>query len=127
LNTVLKYGLLFTFLIATLFYNLRFTYLVSFYTFNNQSFTELYCENQDKPEMECNGKCAITKASKDINQEKNDLTLNSFQKEITFYVDFSMPVENFSVKTTHFPNYRYLNDYSFLFTSQIAHPPMGTS
>jgi len=112
---------------ATLFYSLRFTYLVSFYTLNNQSFTELFCENQNKPEMECNGKCAITKASKEINQEKNDVILNSFQKEITFYVDFSMSEENFSVKTTNFTTIRYINDYSFLFTRQIAHPPMRIS
>jgi hypothetical protein len=77
--------------------------------------------------MECNGKCAITKASNEINQEKNDLTLNSFQKEITFYIDFKIPEENYTLKTTPLPTFWYVNGYSFLFTRQIAHPPMMIS
>lgn len=112
---------------ATLFHNVRFTYLVSFYTLSNESFTELFCENKDKPELKCNGKCSITKAGKDLNKEKNDLTLNSFQKEITFYVHFLVSENSFDLPGTYLSNFEYLNTYSFLFTKQITYPPMGIS
>ncbi|WP_424492380.1 hypothetical protein [Salinimicrobium sp. GXAS 041] len=127
MKILFKYILLVTFLLGTLFYNIRFTYLVSFYTLNNESFTELFCENQDKPEMQCNGKCAITKASQDLNQEKNDLVLNSFQKEITFFVQVNLPEKIFITNKNGTSQYRYLNEYSFLFIPYISHPPIRIS
>ncbi len=124
MKAFLKYSLLFIFLMATLFHNVRFTYLVSFYTLNNESFTELFCENKDKPELECNGKCSLTKAGIALDKEKNDLTLNSFQKEIIFYVNFMGSENSFVLSETYLSNFEYLNTYSFLFTKQITHPPM---
>ncbi|MHA6696587.1 hypothetical protein [Chryseobacterium sp. A321] len=33
----------------------------------NRSFYELHCMNQDRPELECHGKCELTKASENSN------------------------------------------------------------
>ena len=112
---------------ATLFHNIRFTYLVSFYTLNNESFTELFCENLDKPELECNGKCTITKAVQDLDKEKNELTLNSFQTEIVYYITSLDLEEDFQVHSSYPSGFGYLNQYSFLFSAVIAHPPLRTS
>ncbi|SFN98678.1 hypothetical protein SAMN05660413_03336 [Salegentibacter flavus] len=127
MKVTLNYSLLYIFLMATLFHSVRFTFLVSFYTLNNESFTELFCENKDKPELECNGKCSITKAGKDLNQEKDNQALNSFQKEITLYVNFLVSENSFDLPETCLPNFQYLNFYSFLFAEQITPPPMGIS
>jgi len=35
--------------------------MVVFYSVDNQNFTEAFCENKDKPEMKCNGKCQMSK------------------------------------------------------------------
>jgi hypothetical protein len=127
LKAIFKYCLLLSFLMATLFHNIRFTYLVSFYTLNNESFTELFCENIDKPKLECNGQCTLTAASEDLNKENNELTLNSFQQEITYYVTSFNFTADLPVQTGYESNYSYLNKYAFLFTSIITHPPIGIS
>ena len=99
---------------ATLFHNVRFTYLVSFYTLNNESFTELFCENKDKPELECNVKCSLTKAGIALDNAKNDLTLNSFQNEIIFYVNFMSSEKSFVMSDIYLTNFESLNTFSFL-------------
>lgn len=77
--------------------------------------------------MECNGKCSITKASEDVNKERNDLALNSFQQKITFYIYTLVPEDEVPLFKTSFSNFEYLNKYTFLFTHKIVHPPMRVS
>ncbi|HSP83633.1 MAG TPA: hypothetical protein VLN72_07865 [Gillisia sp.] len=113
------------FLIASLFYNIRFSYLVVFYAVNNQSFTELYCENKDKPELECNGQCEITKAYAQTNSEANPMALENFQRDITFFYQISAVNELIIPEVDFVPFFSYLNQYSFLFSSPIPHPPAG--
>ncbi|MCM4159697.1 hypothetical protein FHG64_15200 [Antarcticibacterium flavum] len=127
MKAIFKYGLLFIFLIATLFHNIRFTYLVSFYTLNNESFTELFCQNKDKPELECNGQCTIIKAGEDLNKEKNELALLSFQQEITYYISVFYPLDETTLIVPLPQHFYYQNKYNFLFSQKIVHPPIALS
>lgn len=44
------------------------------------------CENREKPEMECNGKCHLKKElAKEEKKEKKDAKLN-YKEQITYYI-----------------------------------------
>ena len=96
-----------------------------FHAVNNQSFTELYCENKDKPELECNGQCEITKAYAQTNSEANPMALENFQRDITFFYQISAVDEPTIAEVDFVPVFSYLNQYSFLFSRPIPHPPAG--
>lgn len=97
LKFLLKYGFLVSFLFSTLFYNVRFSFLVLFYNVDNQSFTEAFCENIDKPELECNGSCAITDAKNDLDdpqgrgEVRETAEIRFFVSSIAQFLPYSTP------------------------------------
>ena len=58
--------ILFSYLLSTLIlYNsLRVTFTYAYYELDPVGFIEKLCENKDKPELQCNGKCHLKKVSK---------------------------------------------------------------
>jgi len=61
------------------------TWVLNQYLFDNADFTEKFCENKTKPELKCNGSCAMKKVLQiDINTEEN----NSPEKERVEKQDF---------------------------------------
>lgn len=47
------------------------TWVLNQYLFNNADFTEKFCENKAKPELKCNGSCAMKKVLQiDTNTEE---------------------------------------------------------
>ena len=67
------------------------TYLLSqnmiiiVYLIDVQTYTELYCENTDKPEMECNGKCHLSKELAKGQQEKQDSERTQILSGVSLY------------------------------------------
>ncbi|PKR79931.1 hypothetical protein CW751_12675 [Brumimicrobium salinarum] len=49
-----------------------------------ERFTELYCENKDKPEMECNGKCHLADQLAENEEQKQNKELQT-PTEILLY------------------------------------------
>ncbi|HZJ37168.1 MAG TPA: hypothetical protein VFD29_11150 [Gillisia sp.] len=128
MSALLKYGLLLLFLFSTLFYNIRYSYMVVFYSIDNQSFTETFCENKDKPELKCNGKCQMSKlAEQDPSNDKNPNYLENLQREITLFISLPASEEFIAFQNTRLPIFLYQNQYSFLFSGQIPHPPAKIS
>ncbi len=48
-----------------------FSWNVNFYL-NQKTLAKTFCENKDKPEMKCNGKCYLAKKLKQIAQEEQE-------------------------------------------------------
>lgn len=97
-----------------------------FYTFNNESFTELFCENIERPELECNGQCSITAASEDATGG-DKIALERFQQEIQLYYEFLIAGEIPSAINLQEINDIYGNKYTYLFTQNFLHPPAFSS
>lgn len=122
MKVLLQYGFLVTFLFSTLFYNVRFSYLVFFYSVDNKSFTEAFCENKDKPELHCNGSCHLKDVQKDLKKNKGSKE-SRIDKEITFFLQ---PICEFKVKTRCLTSYVVLpfnNDYLFFKSGPDSPPP----
>ena len=97
--------------------------MISFYLVDNSSFTELFCVNQDKPEMECNGKCELSKLNEDSTTKEKPSQLDFLQRQVVLFIN---PVENLSVfQFTDEPEtaIAYLNNYEYQHAQRITHPP----
>lgn len=99
------------------------------YIVNYDFIVNVLCENIDKPEMQCNGKCHLTKelAKEAGADDKNPLNSKNSKNEVPQYVisenikeyTFASEIEISSTEDIGYkPN---LN--SSLFTSKILHPP----
>jgi hypothetical protein len=91
LKTLIKYTLLIIFVFTTLLYNIRFSYFLYQYHFNNKVFIENYCVNKDKPSLKCNGKCELVKIAKEghkqeqPNKKISDLEILFFMHDKTLF------------------------------------------
>ena len=102
----------------------KVTLTYAYYKLDPIGFIEVLCENKDKPELACNGKCHLTKVSKSQDKEQNTPESIVDFRELTLYhnsfVEFIFPSKPFTKK--HNPKF-YQNLYSFSNTNDCFHPP----
>ena len=112
------------FLSVLILYNsLRVSITYIYYNVDTIGFIEALCENKDKPELACNGKCHLKKITKTNNEENNQpIELIDF-KDILIYnqKDYSYQISN--TKLLKKSNFYYLNLYSFKLLGSHFHPP----
>lgn len=99
------------------------------YVVNYEYISKELCENKAKPELQCNGKCHLMKelakaseAEKPLSSNKKDTSKNEI--EVVFYQDI-VPTQ---LPFIHVPAHslvanNYSNQYTFLNSSTIFHPP----
>ncbi len=112
------------FLAATmLFSSIRISLTYAHYYLDPIGFIEKLCENQDKPEMECNGKCHINKVISEAagNSEAPMETLE-LKEVILFLNDVSYHISKPDVRKD-FPSGYYSNLYKSKIGLKIDHPP----
>lgn len=92
---------------------------------NKEYIMEFLCINRDKPELECEGKCQLTKKLKDQHDTDKQANERGQKQE----VQVNLYCQNLPVFTTYFPVaiVSFLSAYSFSHTSvayhSIFHPP----
>ncbi len=98
----------------------------SIYEYDKTLFISLFCENKNRSQLKCNGKCYLAKMQKE--QDKKDAAdlLKQFQTEIVYY-NSALPVYHLSDAPSFCakeePIAYYNKRYSFLFTSHPVKPP----
>lgn len=111
------------FVLLISFNSIKSGVIIGFYLADTPSFVELFCVNQDKPEMKCNGKCELSKLAQQNSSNEKPTYLDFLQKEVVVY--FSAPSKH-TFKTKTFQSLIsgvYQNNYQFLFVQEISHPP----
>lgn len=99
------------------------------YVVNYEYIVNVLCENKDKPEMECNGKCHLSQelAKEAGADEKNPYNSKTSKTEIPqFIISENIIAYSFASESelVSFKNIGYKpNLNSSLFTSKILHPP----
>lgn len=95
----------------------------AYYNIDPIGFIEALCENKDKPELECNGKCQLKMVSQSVGDEKKPTQIVNFDKILLFIPE----AYNYNLNTTFFINKNqpvsYLNLYAFSGSSRCFHPP----
>ena len=123
----MKIGVYFFSLILTaliLINSTRASLNYAYYNLDPVGFIEALCENQDKPELQCNGKCHLKKVAE--SQDKNQNTPVSIIdfKELILYpipsIDFVLSKKFYEKKQLALA---YQNLYSFHNSNDCFHPP----
>jgi len=98
------------------------------YAVNYEYISEKLCENKDKPQLLCNGKCYLVKEMAKTSEntpKQSNLKISSgftdaFVADQIFKFDFS--TEYFTEKDKPSPFYKSF--YHFLVGSDVFHPPL---
>lgn len=99
------------------------------YALNYDYIVNELCENRDEPEMQCNGKCYLTKqlAKESSGKEENPFSNRTGKTEIPQILIFERITEfvfNLKCDSDSVEGIAYnANLYNTLFTSKILHPP----
>lgn len=107
-----------------LFNSTRASLTYAYYTLDPIGFIEILCENQDQPELECNGKCQLKKVAKSQNQEqKTPESIVDFKELILFSNTINSIVLNEETDLKKQKITTYQNLYSFSNIDTCFHPP----
>jgi len=106
-----------------LFNSLRISLNYAYYELDPIGFIEKLCENKDKPELQCNGKCHLKKVTESSSKESKKPTRLIDFKEILLYTE--KPFEysfnkTFNQKTI---SSEYINLYTNIGLQTCFHPP----
>ncbi|MDM1408562.1 MULTISPECIES: hypothetical protein [Myroides] len=121
----MKKAALYIFLFTLVFRTFYAQFHYAFYLLDTERYIELFCENQEKPELHCNGKCSLNKASKEASetQEKIPEQISSIS-----FPDF-IPTEKFTlefIKIKRLQKNKIIakqSFYSFLYLDKCKYPP----
>jgi len=96
----------------------------AYYKIDPVGFIERLCENTDKPELKCNGKCQLKKVAEtnNTNDKKSATNIIDF-KEILLYKESTNNYNIVKNLKKVYQNYRYQNLYTYLKFSDYFHPP----
>ena len=127
----LKYFISLLLIVSMFSQSLIFSYLIVAYATDNKAFTEKYCQNIAKPELECNGKCHLkSELAKTLDDGESKSTEQrqkiTFQSETLFFeaVSTFQFQQNFRLLDKNI-NASYINLHFNLYTNTSFHPPQN--
>ena len=93
------------------------------YAINYDYIAKVLCINKDKPELKCNGKCQLMKQLEQ--QEEEDFkSLRIAMEEYPIGFVSVLKIDKHNRTTTTLKNkFSYTNNYSYLRTHSVFHPP----
>ena len=107
-----------------LFNSTRVSLTYAYYELDPIGFIEALCVNQDKPELECNGKCHLKKVGQSQDKEQNTPeSIIDFKELILFSDTIKSIVFNQDEYIKKQSPTSYQNLYSFNTTDDCFHPP----
>ncbi len=98
------------------------------YEYNQEVFVRLFCENQDKPELHCNGQCFLKDS---IDQAKQDQNTNNNEQEIKLTWSQFCPQNEEITHFSHQGNDLYtfspylVQAHLLLLPTGVFHPPQA--
>lgn len=95
------------------------------YELNKEYIVKNLCENREKPQLQCEGKCHLAKSVKAASQDTQQNGLNLKAKSLSYeFLDATLTLPTPSPQATTVPSYGLLlvGSYSHYAVS-ILHPP----
>lgn len=106
-----------------LFSSLRVSLNYAYYELDPVGFIEKLCENKDKPELQCNGKCHLKKVAESSTENQQEPAKSTTLKEITLFVVNKFEYSVSEIIKTETKIFKYKNLYAFSSIHQIDRPP----
>ena len=95
----------------------------AYYEMDPIGFIENLCENIDKPELQCNGKCYLMKVAKSSTSDNKNIPNIINFKDILLYKENVIKYVFANNLEVVFQNYNYQNFYNYQNLSDCFHPP----
>lgn len=104
--------------------SLRVSVVYGWYVLDVKSFAEQLCENKEKPQLQCNGKCYLTKISKETTKDSDNGKLPQIEWEQLLFCKTDLFIK-YDIFLTNFiyNNFGYSDSYCQDFFYSIFHPP----
>jgi hypothetical protein len=103
--------------------SLRLLAVYGWYILDIDSFIEQLCENKDKPQLECNGNCYLSKVTTESSNQKDNQTLVVEWEQLVFYqVENCLEIKCL-ILFRAINNYSYSSHYKEGLIQSIFHPP----
>lgn len=104
--------------------NLRFSSMYVYYSLNTEGFIEQLCENKNRPELNCDGKCMLAKMLQaQTDGDERPMPIIGWEQLTVFLV--KLPSYNLQIELGIDPtSFQYSNNYSYHFTLKPNKPPM---
>lgn len=112
------------FLAITIASSLKIACTLGYYALFTEDFIERYCINKERPELQCDGKCALSKMLTEKKQEEREpLNLDWLKTETLLFLGIlhSVSFETFSIFRTNL--FLHINLYQFRHIQNIIIPP----
>ncbi len=106
-----------------LFSSLSVTITYAYYELDPIGFIEKLCENKDKPELACNGKCHLKKVAENNTDNQQEPAKSTTLKEITYYVAKKLEYTLIKINKEEYQYFDYKNLYAFSSINKIDRPP----
>lgn len=102
--------------------------LYAIYEYDTQLFVSAFCENKNKPELHCNGKCQLVKMQKEQRENSTEKLLKELQSEVLACpvpprIDFARQ-DLAQMEKKMYPVFTN-PPYSYLFTDPRKKPPQA--
>ena len=102
--------------------------IIGLFVFNQSFFVQQFCENKSKPNLHCNGKCYL---KKQLQAESNATNENTKSQQLLQIIELPIFIQNTIAPQAFYSNVQlpvfyfnqYKNNYSFLFSAILFHPP----
>lgn len=110
--------------LIVLLFTVKSAFWLSYYVVFTDNFIENYCENTDKPELECDGKCFLSDVldKKETDTPKNaNIFLESELIFTTIVYETDLILDPFISKQQH--SYFYTSLYKFHYLKSSFKPP----
>ena len=105
---------------------LRVPLTYSYYWLDQAGFIEQFCENKDRPELNCDGKCYLSQMLKAQAEEEESKTIPVLQWQelsLMFSGALSWEFDFFEGLDSRVPYHK--STYTYQFTDRIFHPPLS--
>ncbi|RIV44062.1 hypothetical protein [Flagellimonas pelagia] len=95
-----------------------------YYSIDREGFIERLCENKDKPELKCDGKCMLAKMLQaQTDEDERPMPIIGWEQVLVFFVklpDFRLQ----NAIDTDNVYHHYTNNYSYRFSDVLNKPPI---
>ncbi len=106
-----------------IFNMLRVSFTFIYYEIDPIGFIQELCENKDKPELECNGKCHLKKVAQSSGDENEPSKIVNFEELQLFKQDVADYFFQIDFLSSKKKNFSYHNLYNFNYKVSCFHPP----
>jgi len=112
------------FVILIMISNVRFSSMYVYYSLDREGFIEKLCENKDKPELKCDGKCMLAKMLQaQTDEDEQPMPMIGWEQVLVFYTDLT-DYDFRDEKDMGRGMFHYFNTYSYSFSNTLNKPPI---